>query len=234
MGVEHRFLGWCADRSLPSVAAATLLAGAVLLVGPGLIGERPRHLFLAWNLLLAWVPLVAALLLEASERTHHRVAGGAAFVLWLLFLPNAPYLVSDLAHLRWPSSTPWLDLARFVAFAWAGCLLGIAALRVVHGVVASRAGVVLGWVTIVAAAVASGAGVALGRFGRLNSWEVLTRPRLVANETVRLSGDRQAVAVAVFFTALLLVTYIGFGTQRVTTRRVRPGTGTSPPAEGLR
>jgi uncharacterized membrane protein len=185
----------------------------VFLVGPRLLGEGPTHVFLVWNLFLAWVPLLAALALEASERTHHRVLGGIALGVWLLFLPNAPYLVSDLAHLRWPSTTPWLDFARFVAFAWAGCLLGIAALRVVHGVVAARVGTVAGWFVIVGGAAASGVGVALGRFGRLNSWEVLTRPVFVADETVRLSGDRQALAVAGFFTLLVLVMYIGMGTR---------------------
>jgi uncharacterized membrane protein len=210
---------WCTERSLPSVVAASTLAGLVFLVGPGMVDQRPTHLFLVWNLFLAWVPLLAALALDASERSHHRVLGALALLVWLLFLPNGPYLVSDLAHLRWQSSTPWLDLARFVAFAWAGCLLGIAALRVVHGVVAARAGTLAGWVVIVGGAAASGAGVALGRFGRLNSWEVVTRPAFVADETMRLSSDRQALAVAAFFTLLVLVMYIGTASGR--TRRER-------------
>jgi uncharacterized membrane protein len=194
--------------------AASTLAALVFLIGPRLAGARPVHAFLLWNLLLAWVPLLAALALDASERSHHRVLGGFSLLVWLLFLPNAPYLVSDLAHISWQSTTPWLDLARFVAFAWAGCLLGIAALRVVHGVVAARAGTFAGWVVIVGGAAASGIGVALGRFGRLNSWEVLTRPVFVADETMRLSSDRQALAVAAFFTLLVLVMYIGMGGTR--------------------
>jgi uncharacterized membrane protein len=193
----------------------------VFLIGPRLVNERPAHLFLIWNLALAWVPLLAALALEASERSHHRVLGGLALLVWLLFLPNAPYLVSDLAHLRLPSTTPWLDLARFVAFAWAGCLLGIAALRVVHGVVAARVGTLAGWFVILGGATASGIGVALGRFGRLNSWEVVTRPVFVADETMRLSGDRQALAVAAFFTLLVLVMYIGMGVSRTASRLPR-------------
>jgi uncharacterized membrane protein len=196
--------------------AASALAGAVFVIGPSMVGERPTHAFLVWNLFLAWIPLLAALGLDASERSHHRVLGALSIVVWLLFLPNAPYLVSDLAHLRWPSSTPWLDLARFVAFAWAGCMLGVAALRVVHGVVAARVGAVAGWAVIVGGAAVSGAGVALGRFGRLNSWEVLTRPGFVAYETLRLSADRQALAVAGFFTLLVLVMYIGQGVRRTT------------------
>jgi hypothetical protein len=48
----------------------------------------------------------------------------------------------------------------------------------------------------------------------LNSWEVLTRPVFVADETMRLSSDRQALAVAAFFTLLVLVMYIGMGATR--------------------
>jgi uncharacterized membrane protein len=72
---------------------------------------------------------------------------------------------------------------------------------------------------IVGGAAASGAGVALGRFGRLNSWEVVTRPVFVADETMRLSSDRQALAVAAFFTLLVLVMYIGTASGRTRTPR---------------
>ena len=56
--------------------------------------------FLAWNLFLAWVPFVLALIVYDARRRG--VAGAGQLVLgglWLLFLPNAPYIVTDLIHL---------------------------------------------------------------------------------------------------------------------------------------
>lgn len=202
---------WSSERSIPSAIAASVLAVAVLILGPAMVGLRPTKGFLLWNLFLAWVPFVAAVLVERFESKGRRAPALAAGAVWLLFLPNAPYLVSDLTHLPAQSATPWLDLARLVAFAWAGCLLAVASLRLVHRIVAGHAGAVAGWVVVGAACVLSGVGVAMGRFARLNSWEVFTSPTTVASETVRLFGTQRAVAVAAFFALFVLVTYTGFG-----------------------
>lgn len=202
---------WLSERSVFSVVAASSLAVAVFVIGPGLVGQVPSQRFLVWNLGLAWIPFVAALGLEALDRARRPVAALAVAGIWLLFLPNAPYLVSDLTHLHRASATPWLELARLVAFAWAGCLLAVASLRIVHRVVARHAGWLTGWGVVVASAGMSGVGVVIGRFARLNSWEAVTRPRAVLAEAVRVAGNRQGVAVALFFTLLLLVVYAGLG-----------------------
>jgi uncharacterized membrane protein len=199
---------------LPSVVAASALSMAVLIAGPAVVGRPTTHRFLVWNLALAWVPFVAALGFEQFERAGRRRAAIAAAALFLLFLPNAPYLVTDLTHLRDSSPTPWLDLARLFAFAWAGCVLCAASLRIVHGVVTERAGWTAGWLVVLASAVAAGAGVAIGRFARLNSWEVATQPTVVGTEALTLALSAQAVAVAAFFAALVLVVYVALAAPR--------------------
>jgi uncharacterized membrane protein len=202
---------WSTERSIPSAVAASVLAVAVLIVGPLMLGQAPTQRFLLWNLALAWIPLVAALWVEAMNATGRVRLAVTAGVVWLLFLPNAPYMVSDLAHFSGTSPTPWLDLARLFTFAWAGCLLGVLSLRIVHRVVAGRHGELAGWAVVVGAAVASGIGIALGRFARLNSWEMVTRPSAVGAEVVRLGGDYRVMAVAMFFAALMLVMYLAVG-----------------------
>jgi uncharacterized membrane protein len=210
----HGTARWLVARSMPGVTAASGLAVLVLLLGPLLVGQPPTQRFLAWNLGLAWIPYLTALALEALDRAGRPFTVVCCAAVWFLFLPNAPYLVSDLTHLHQPSPTPWLDLARFVAFAWAGCLLAVASVQVVHGVVARRAGSAAGWAVVVGGAAASGVGIALGRFARLNSWEAVTRPTTVAGGASRLAESEQAVAVAAFFALLLLVVYAGFGRWR--------------------
>jgi uncharacterized membrane protein len=199
---------WGVERSLPNVVAASALSVAVLLAGPALVGQPTTHRFLLWNLALAWVPFAAALCIEQCARAGRSGLTAVTGAVFLLFLPNAPYLVSDLTHLRTDSTTPWLDLARLFAFAWAGCVLCAAALRIVHGVVAERLGRAAGWVAVLASAAASGAGVAIGRFARLNSWEVVTQPSAFASETSTLVFSPRAVSVAAFFAALVFVSYL--------------------------
>jgi uncharacterized membrane protein len=204
---------WCGERSVVSALTSSGLAMAVLLIGPSLLGQPPTHRFLVWNLALAWVPLVAAVAVQVLVAARRMVAAALAGVVWLLFLPNAPYLLSDLSHLHEASTTPWLDLARFVSFAWAGTVVGLLSVRMIHRIVAARAGAVAGYAVVVAAAAVSGLGIAIGRFARLNSWEVLTRPWTVTSATLRLAGDSQAVAVGAFFAALVLVMYLAFGSE---------------------
>jgi uncharacterized membrane protein len=207
---------WGIDRRIFPAVAASALAVAVLIAGPIVLGARPTHRFLLWNLALAWIPFVAALSLEAIDAgwktTKRPFLLLAAAATWLFFLPNAPYLVSDLTHFDGDSSTPWLDLTRLVSFAWAGCLLAVLSLRIVHRVAERRIGVVGAWSAVVLAAIGSGFGVVLGRFSRLNSWQVVTAPRSVLDEVVLLRHDGRSVAVALFFGLLLLTIYAAIGT----------------------
>jgi uncharacterized membrane protein len=202
---------WGIDRSVPAAVAASALAVVVLLAGPMALGQRPSHRFLLWNLALAWIPFVAALALETLADGRRRLATLGSALVWLVFLPNAPYLVSDISHLDSGSTTPWLDLARLVSFAWAGCLLAVLSLRAVHRVVLRRAGTTVAWVVVVVATIGSGFGVVLGRFSRLNSWEVVTAPRAVVAEVAGLVDDRRSLAVSLFFGLLLLTIYAAVG-----------------------
>lgn len=216
MTTARAFLGWSAHRSLPAAVAASVLAVVVLIAGPVLLMQRPTHRFLLWNLLLAWIPVVAALVLEEAD-TPGRVRSGrpllaiGAAVVWFLFLPNAPYLVSDLTHFDSGSATPWLDLARLVSFAWAGCLLAVVSLRAVHRAVFRRVGSLAAWAAVVVSAVASGFGVVLGRFSRLNSWEAVTAPGTVFHEAAAVGASQRLLAVSLFFGLLVLTVYLALG-----------------------
>ena len=216
MATARAVLRWSAHRSLPAAGAASVLAVVVLGAGPVLLLQRPTHRFLLWNLLLAWIPVIAALVLEEVDaprtgRSGRPVIAVAAATVWLLFLPNAPYLVSDLTHFDSGSATPWLDLARLVSFAWAGCLLAVVSLRAVHRVVLRRAGSFVAWGVVVTSAIGSGFGVVLGRFSRLNSWEAFTAPRSVLDEAAAIGASGRLVAVSLFFGLLLLTVYLALG-----------------------
>jgi uncharacterized membrane protein len=124
-------------RHSRQLAVVASLAFATL-VCLGFVGLRMayapslRYGFLLWNLFLAWLPACTALVAYNLYRTHSwrswLLVPGCAFV-WLMFLPNAPYLVTDIMHLQPSAGVPyWYDLILVVAFAWTGVFLGVVSL----------------------------------------------------------------------------------------------------------
>lgn len=194
--------------ALFSVAAVGLLGVRIDRVGD------PAFTFLTWNLFLAWIPYGLAL---AMAVLHVRRAPSALLVVlglgWLLFLPNAPYILTDFIHLGRLEGAPlWFDAALIGAFAGVGLALGLASLLMVHRVVEARAGRALGWVVAVASLVLSAVGVYLGRFPRFNSWDVLTDPSgLVSVVLTRLAdplGNPFLLRFALLMSLLLLGSYL--------------------------
>ena len=159
------------------------LGGAsALCLGLELVREHRYSIdfrFLVWNLVLAWIPLLLALgVYDAYRRGRSLLWVAPMIVLWLLFLPNAPYIVTDFVHLSASSRAPlWFDGVELSAFAWTGMLLGFVSLYLVHAVLRDRYGAPFGWSAVLFVLALSGVGVYLGRVKRWNSWDVLTQPR---------------------------------------------------------
>jgi uncharacterized membrane protein len=152
-------------------------------------------------------------------------------VLWLLFLPNAPYIVTDFVHLHERPPAPlWFDIALMVSFACAGLLLCFASLADVQDVVVRRFGAAWGWSTVVLALMLSGLGVYLGRFLRWNSWDTLVRPHeLMAQIGARLAdplGHSRALLVTLIYGGGLIVGYVA-----VRAIAPHPGPRLRPPGE---
>jgi uncharacterized membrane protein len=170
-----------------------------------------QYFFLVWNLFLAWLPFLFALVVVGFRRKQ--VMLGAFGLLWLLFFPNTTYLVTDLIHLRYTSIIPiWYDAFMLFAFALTGLMLGLLSLYFVHAVVRSYTGTAVGWLFVVAVTVLGGVGVYIGRFMRWNSWDVFTNPLSLANDLL-LNFLRPELFLKAFvttgvLTAVFLVTYL--------------------------
>lgn len=196
---------------------ASVFCSAMALARVKLTG-RPGLLFLGWNLLLAWVPLLASLAIvrrHAPGRRPSRTGSLALGAVWLAFFPNAPYLVTDLIHLRVHRFGLLLyDVVMIFSFALTGLLLAFLSLWLIHRLVEARVGRARGWAFVAVVAGLSGFGVFLGRVPRWNSWDILTRPAelfgSLAGHVQDPLAHTRAIGVTVMMAALFTLAYLMF------------------------
>ncbi len=199
MVVTYRRIAVVASLVLCSAFALVLLAARIVYTGT----DEYRNL--AWNLVLAWVPFVLSL---ALYDRHRRGASAVALLslgaLWLLFLPNAPYLLTDIFLLRYLGGVPiWFDVVLVTAFAWTGLLLGFISLYLVQAVTRRIVGSTAAWGLVAAALALSSFGIYLGRFLRWNSWDFVLQPTGLAASIWERFSDPVAGAKLVGVTVLL-------------------------------
>lgn len=198
-----------------SLAVLSLFVVAMIAFRISYTGSS-EHSGIAWNLALAWIPFALALVVyERARSGPFTPALGAIGALWLLFLPNAPYLVTDLKYVGHGDGLPVLyDLVLLTAAAWAGLLLGLTSLFLMHAVARRVVGAVNAWALVVGALALSSFGIYLGRVLRWNSWDVFVRPgpllsRIASGALDPLSHPRP-VALTILLTSFLLVSYLVF------------------------
>jgi uncharacterized membrane protein len=174
-----------------------------------------NYSFLVWNLFLAWLPMIFALL--ACESYQHRSVRSLRFLglaaAWLLFFPNAPYIFTDLIHLTTHFYRHfWVDLSLILLCALTGLVLGFVSLYLMQSVVRQMLGRAASWVFIGVVAALSGFGIYLGRILRFNSWDVLFKPRQLYHGIGHWVADPLAsstsFAFPVLFATFVFVTYL--------------------------
>lgn len=167
--------------------------------------------FLVWNLFLAFVPyVISRRMTEASIKSKWKFLF-CAFV-WLLFIPNAFYIITDLFHLDMNETVPlWYDLALLLSFAWSGILFGILSVRQMERLFERHFSKKLDLVFILPVMALNGFGVYIGRYLRFNSWYVITNPLQLIQDIVYLFihplRNRFDWSMIVCYTLLLTLIY---------------------------
>ncbi len=180
---------------------------------------------LLWNLFLATVPLLWSSAFRLSIARGRLFWAAAYFFLWLLFFPNAPYLLTDLIHLGPRPHVPlWYLLAMLLSCAGTGTLFGYLSLLDIHTVVERRWGETVGWSVVATSLMLCGFGIYLGRFLRWNSWDAFTHPIRLMNSIVGHSVSSvphpNPLSVTLVFGIGLLIGYLGL--RVVATPMARP------------
>jgi len=165
-------------RFIMSVVLLCLISMA-LLFARILSSDSMRYIFLLWNLILATIPPLVAYLLYQRVRINGWLEWKqiALTVVFLAFLPNSFYLVTDFVHLRETyEASLMFDVVLLASFMLSGLVLGYSAVFLMHKTLKTRLSEEKAYITILGLFVAVSFAIYLGRFTRWNTWDLLLQP----------------------------------------------------------
>ncbi len=145
-------------------------------------------IWLGWNLFLALVPfLLTSAAIRRPQWIERNSRFAVLFTVWLLFIPNSFYIITDLFHLQLRSEVPlWFDLALIFSFAWNGILLGAASIRQMEKMMSVKWPALKEWQFVYPMMLLNAFGVYIGRYLRYNSWDVVANPFQLTEDIIYL------------------------------------------------
>jgi len=201
------------DTSVKALAFLTAV-GMVMATGRGLLTANWWFfVMLSWNVFLAWFPLGVQLVIRdlIQNRVVGRVGVWLGLGLWLLFMPNAPYIITDLFHIQsLQAPLLWFDTMMIFLFAITGLLAGLYSSYLAHGLFDQLVGRWNAWGLMAACQILAGFGIYLGRWGRWNSWHLMSKPWMLGQAVWQSAHDHLAIKLTLVYGLVLFGVYVAF------------------------
>lgn len=145
--------------------------------------EQGIYLFLIWNLFLAWLPLILSSWIFRNSQKTKLITKVFLGLVWLAFFPNAPYIFTDFIHYSWHPTEGlllWYDILTIFIFAFLGFICAFVSLKQISSLIKKPFQTAFTYFVLFL----SSFGIYLGRFVRLNSWDLVTNPLSIIKEVV--------------------------------------------------
>lgn len=187
-----------------SVISLTILA-VVLNILRVIIWGKISLIYILWNILLAFVPFfISFILLSLSkEKELSKIIFIIGFILWMLFIPNAPYIVTDFIHLGEIRSVPMLyDVFLIFSSASVGLMLGFHSFFHIEQIIKTKysprvTSLIMSLIMIIISF-----GIYLGRFMRFNSWDVFINHTSLIKNVWKIFSQSTANTEVFLYTGL--------------------------------
>jgi uncharacterized membrane protein len=172
--------------------------------------------WIVWNLFLAFIPFALSFWLYRRRSTARTLLWWVAFVVFFAFLPNAPYLLTDIIHLIRATRSgysAWIITLIFIPLHLFAILTGFQMYVVSvlnQGHYLKRIGLE-NWIfrTEIITHALCALGVYMGRFRRFNSWDLVSDPANVLLVTLDdLTAKRPAIVIFISFIGLTVLYWI--------------------------
>lgn len=173
-----------------------------------------RFIFLYWNLLLAGVAPIMAYWLVSRVRRFGWLKWQqiVLLLLWLSFLPNSFYILTDFVHLRQTFEVSLIyDIVLILSFTLCGLILGFTSVYIVHRELIKKINPRRAWYAVSGVFFLSSFAIYLGRYSRWNTWDIVLTPAGllfdVSDRVVNPAAHTETYTATATVFVLLLVAY---------------------------
>ncbi|SDX17485.1 Uncharacterized membrane protein [Marininema mesophilum] len=204
-------------RFLLSTAFLSIMAVSLTFIH-SFVYNSNKNVFLVKNLMLSWIPFIFTIIISREWfRNYSKILLAILIISWIIFLPNTFYMLTDWINLdrdvfvynRIYSLEPWLILSSYIISIWTSILLGIFSLGIAQKLLTNFKGVLVGRIIITFIIILCSYAIYLGRFLRLNSWEVVTNPVYLFDKLIN-SLNLNTALFTLIYSIIIISLYISF------------------------
>ncbi|MBP8033511.1 MAG: DUF1361 domain-containing protein [Bacteroidia bacterium] len=164
------------------------------------------YIFLAWNLFLALIPWWISNYLKQKQSLQLKHI--PLFGIWLLFIPNSPYILTDLFHLRPRPYLPlWFDLVLVLSFALIGMIVFLKSLNDMLSILKAYVSPMLFTLLTPVVFWLISFGLYLGRYLRFNSWNVVNHPFRLMRQSFDILFEKDTIGFTLIFSVFMWFLY---------------------------
>ncbi|HMJ47642.1 MAG TPA: DUF1361 domain-containing protein [Ferruginibacter sp.] len=196
--IFHRVLGAFFFLIIILIIARIIYSGSI------------RYIFLIWNIFLAWIPFVISGYFSIY-RNKEKWKQLFLFGSWLLFFPNALYIITDIIHLESTNVPLWYDAILLFASSFIGLAMAFISLQRVENTLNEVFNKRTVSIIIPLLLFIGSFGVYLGRFQRWNSWDIIHNPLALGFDIITPIlfpvDNIKTWVITIIFTALNSVLY---------------------------
>ena len=182
------------------------LFSVILLTYRILKSDGLSYIFLAWNLFLALIAWWISNYLKQKQSLQLKHI--PLFGIWLLFIPNSPYILTDLFHLRPRPYLPlWFDLVLVLSFALIGMIVFFKSLKDMLSILKSYVSPMLFTLLTPIVFWLISFGLYLGRYLRFNSWNVVNHPFQLMRQSFDILFEKDTIGFTLIFSVFMWFLY---------------------------
>ena len=194
--------------SIPREISVLLILVVFLSLAKIVIFNSLSLLYLLWNIFLAVIPFVisSVLLWYRNNKKLTKATFLIGGLLWILILPNAPYIVTDMVHVNHGHTVSVLyDTFLLFSSACVGLLLSMYSISHIERIIRSKYSKNITLSIVFCIILVTSFGMYLGRFLRFNSWDVFSNSSFLFKEIWNIVSKPAVNLDAYFFTGLSFV-----------------------------